>query len=422
MKTKLTLILATLAWLSTLNPQLSAAPLGTAFTYQGRLNDGANPATGIYDLQFTIYDSLASGSVVGGPLTNSATGVTNGLFTVALDFGAGAFTGDARWLEIGVRINGGGAFTTLIPRQPITATPYAVTAGAVTGPINGSSIVNGSITSAQLAPGAVTAVNIATNSITATQLASGAAAANLNAISQSGVASGGLVLSATENAALVNAGYVRIGATTTADAWQQRVNGTPPAARRYHTAVWTGSELIVWGGTHGSYLNDGGRYNPAGNSWTAVSTTGAPAARQYHTAVWTGSEMIVWGGAYYDGSSHYLNDGGRYNPAGNSWTAVSTTGAPAARGGHTAVWTGSELIVWGGVNGVSYLNDGGRYNPAGNSWTAVSTTGAPAARYYHTAVWTGSELIVWGGYGNSGYLNDTFSYTPGRVLYLYQRP
>jgi N-acetylneuraminic acid mutarotase len=67
------------------------------------------------------------------------------------------------------------------------------------------------------------------------------------------------------------------------------------------------------------------------------------------------------------------------------------------------------------------LNDGGCFNPAGNSWTAVTTTGAPAARSSHTAVWTGSEMIVWGGY-NGSYLNDTFSYTPGRVLYLYRRP
>jgi N-acetylneuraminic acid mutarotase len=111
-----------------------------------------------------------------------------------------------------------------------------------------------------------------------------------------------------------------------------------------------------------------------------------------------------------------LNDGGRYNPAGNSWTAVTTTGAPAARDLHTAVWTGSEMIVWGGFG--SGLNDGGRYNPAGNSWTAVTTSGAPAARFYHTAVWTGSEMIVWGGSA----FNDTWSYTPGKVMFLYQRP
>ena len=80
------------------------------------------------------------------------------------------------------------------------------------------------------------------------------------------------------------------------------------------------------------------------------------------------------------------------------------------------------MIVWGGYYSGSVLNGGGRYNPVADSWTAVTTTGAPAARYRHTAVWTGSEMIVWGGF-NGNYFNGTFSYTPpGRVLYLYQRP
>ena len=61
--------------------------------------------------------------------------------------------------------------------------------------------------------------------------------------------------------------------------------------------------------------------------------------------MWTGSEMIVWGGSW-----RHLNTGGRYNPSTDSWTATSTTNAPAARDGHTAVWTGSEMIVWGGYN------------------------------------------------------------------------
>ena len=79
---------------------------GTAFTYQGRLNDTGGPATGIYDLRFTIYDAATSGAVVGSPLTNSAVGVTNGLITITLDFGAGVFNGANRWLDIGVRTNG----------------------------------------------------------------------------------------------------------------------------------------------------------------------------------------------------------------------------------------------------------------------------------------------------------------------------
>src|SRR5437762_304810 len=81
----------------------------------------------------------------------------------------------------------------------------------------------------------------------------------------------------------------------------------------------------------------------------------------------------------------------------DTWTATSTTNAPSGRGGHTAVWTGSEMTVWGGFNNSLSLNTGGRYNPGTNSWIGTSITHAPSARSYHTAVWTGSEMIVWGG-------------------------
>jgi hypothetical protein len=105
---------------------LSASGQSTAFTYQGRLNDGANPASGIYDLRFTIYSASSGGSAIGGPLTNSSTSVSNGLFVVTLDFGAGVFTGPERWLEIDVRSNSMGGFTALSPRQALTAAPYAL--------------------------------------------------------------------------------------------------------------------------------------------------------------------------------------------------------------------------------------------------------------------------------------------------------
>ncbi|MCX8091112.1 MAG: hypothetical protein N3I86_09315 [Verrucomicrobiae bacterium] len=116
-----------LALLSTFNPPLSTCHAqGTAFTYQGRLDSGGSPAAGIYDVRFAIYDAASGGNQWGPALTNSATAVSNGLFTVTLDFGAGVFTGTARWLEIAVRTNGGGAFTPLAPRQALTPTPYAV--------------------------------------------------------------------------------------------------------------------------------------------------------------------------------------------------------------------------------------------------------------------------------------------------------
>ena len=177
------------------------------------------------------------------------------------------------------------------------------------------------------------------------------------------------------------------------DNWVATSTTNAPTARAGHTAVWTGSEMIVWGG---AVDNTGGRYNPSTDTWTATSTTNAPTARGGHTAVWTGSEMIVWGGS---GVSGQVNSGGRYNPSTDSWTATITTSAPAARAGHTAVWTGSEMIVWGGCTGIHcnpVLSSGGRYNPSTDSWTATGTTNAPAARAGHTAVWTGSEMIVWG--------------------------
>ena len=87
---------------------------------------------------------------------------------------------------------------------------------------------------------------------------------------------------------------------------------------------------------------------PCTDQWTATTTSNAPPGRYLHTAVWTGSEMIVWGGGY---QAPLLNTGGRYNPSTDSWTATSTTNAPTGRYGHTAVWTGSEMIVWGGDDG-----------------------------------------------------------------------
>ena len=173
--------------------------------------------------------------------------------------------------------------------------------------------------------------------------------------------------------------------------------------------------MIVWGGVGvgGFIVNTGGRYNPGTDIWTATNTTNAPAGRSGHTAVWSGSEMIVWGGTV-DVSGTFLNTGGRYNPSTDSWTATSTTNAPAGRWTHTAVWTGSEMIVWGGaVGNIPVLNTGGRYNPGTDSWTATSTTGAPAARDFHTAVWTGSEMIVWGGdVAGSTVLNTGGRYNP----------
>jgi len=103
-----------------------AAPVGTAFTYQGQLMEGGDPADGLYDLRFILYDSEVGGSQVGSIVYKNSTLVSDGLFSVDLDFGASAFAGQARWLEIGVGPGGSGTYTALSDRQEITPTPYAL--------------------------------------------------------------------------------------------------------------------------------------------------------------------------------------------------------------------------------------------------------------------------------------------------------
>jgi hypothetical protein len=124
--------------------------------------------------------------------------------------------------------------------------------------------------------------------------------------------------------------------------------------------VWTGSEMIVWGGIDGNYTNKGGRYNPSTGSWALTSTgLGVPSIRYYATGVWTGSEMIIFGGWTGDRYANPLNAGGRYSPTTDSWTPISMgLDFPSWRVSHTAVWTGTEMIVWGGDPGTA---TGSRY-------------------------------------------------------------
>src|SRR4030095_5529747 len=122
MKTGKIITAAVLALSAIISQSSTGFAQGTAFTYQGRLNDNGSPAGGTYDLRFAIYDAATAGAQQGGALTNAGTAVSNGLFTVTLDFG-NQFSGADRWLEIGVVTNGGGAFATLIPREQITARP-----------------------------------------------------------------------------------------------------------------------------------------------------------------------------------------------------------------------------------------------------------------------------------------------------------
>jgi N-acetylneuraminic acid mutarotase len=192
------------------------------------------------------------------------------------------------------------------------------------------------------------------------------------------------------------------------DSWSPTSILGAPSVRSEHSAVWTGSRMIVWGGTSNGFdgvLNTGGRYDPITDTWTPTALLLAPAARKRASAVWTGNKMIVWGGII-PGAPTYLNSGGLYDPALDTWTFTSNVNVPEGRWAHTAVWTGTRMIVWGGVGAglLHYFSTGGQYDPGSDQWTPTSTAGGPASRAHHASVWTGSRMIIWGGQAGNGRL------------------
>lgn len=206
----------------------------------------------------------------------------------------------------------------------------------------------------------------------------------------------------------VSAGYLKTGSRydPVLDLWTPISSTYAPDPRNHHSAIWTGTQMIVWGGYGQSgpiRLNTGAKYDPVGDAWSPISLTGAPTPRDGHVAVWTGKVMIIWGG-YLFNDPFYADSGGRYDPATDTWKTTKGTGAPAGRTGAVGVWTGTQMVVWGGYGHVApnYLPTGGRYDPVADTWKTVSTTDAPAGRDSHTAVWTGTQMIVWGGYSNLG--------------------
>lgn len=207
-----------------------------------------------------------------------------------------------------------------------------------------------------------------------------------------------------------------------ADRWMPL--GPGPAGNRYnHTAVWTGEEMIVWGGVEGdSYperlLTDGAAYDPGSDTWRA--TAPAPLSpRERHVAVWTGEEMIVWGGSRPGRrGARLLYDGAAYDPARDRWREIASMRLPATPVQRTrekgadlhAAWTGEEVIVWGSVVTVdrgagirrpspSVATRGALYDPESDRWEGIPAPPPEVRedRRAGSAIWTGEELIVWGG-------------------------
>lgn len=397
--------------------QAGAAP----FSYQGRLVDGSGLGNGNYELTFRLFDSLTGGLQVGSTVVMTPVGVTNGLFTVELEFGNASFPGAARWLELSARVAGtADTPETLAPRQPINAVPYAIR--ALTGSTNAADLVFGTLPDARLSSNIpritdlTTLSNALSGRITALETALSSLSNQVRILPPAGVPA---VSSNPADPSLVGAGWTRFS-TVPAAGWVDGNDTGEPSARTGHSAVWSGTSWLIWGGSLGNRAlsSTGAGYDPSADQWTAISELNPPSARRAHTAVWTGNAMLVWGGL---ASSGVVSNGSQFAPGTGNWTAIPTTDAPAARQQHVAVWTGARMLVWGGRNPGGLLNDGKLFDasPSSQSWSSLPSVGAPEGRVESTAVWTGSSFVVWGGVGalgelgNGGILPLTAGATPG---------
>jgi N-acetylneuraminic acid mutarotase len=204
--------------------------------------------------------------------------------------------------------------------------------------------------------------------------------------------------------------------TPATNTWQP-LPVAPLKARRGARGAWTGKELVVAGGTSGPeapsprIYRDAAAYNPATRTWRKLPPM--PARRPGGTAVWDGKEVLFVGGYRPAGTGFSLAAHGlAYNPVTNRWRWLPAM--PFARAGFAAVWTGRQLLVWGGLTAAGVAPPHGEaYTPATNRWTALPASPL-RGRPDPTAVWTGRRMIVWGGYNSA--VNKTYTdgaaYTP----------
>lgn len=152
-----------------------------------------------------------------------------------------------------------------------------------------------------------------------------------------------------------------------------------------------------------------------------MSTEGVPTPVEGHTAVWTGEVVLVWGGneAYPKEDDGYQPvdpigraDGGIYDPVADQWRPLPSAPIPG-RFAHVAAWTGTEMLVFGGRDATHAFGDGAAFDPAKGTWRVLASKGAPSGRSSPGAAWTGTELVVVGGRDAKGHArNDAFAYDP----------
>jgi hypothetical protein len=179
-------------------------------------------------------------------------------------------------------------------------------------------------------------------------------------------------------------------------AWSSLSPVDKTLCRRSPLVLAVDDRMLVWGGTSDgeAVLRTGALFDPETGTWEPTATQGSPSPRLHPFGVWTGTEVVVWGGSVA-GSFDGLNDGAIYDPETNSWREMASLDGEVFGDG-TAVWGDGRMFVWmGDTRQVS----GAIYDPDEDEWAVMSTTDAPKTDHKAAVVWTGTDLFVWGGRG-----------------------
>ncbi len=397
------------------SPTQAATSQGTAFTYQGQLRDNSgNPLSGAYDFQFTLHDAATGGNQVGSVTLNNVS-VTNGSFSVQLDFGSSAFDGNARWLEIAVRPAGSGSYTTLTPRQALTATPYALYSlkapwGGLTGVPSGfaDGVDNDTLSTLSCSSSGQVAKWNGSQWVCGTD-DTGGGGSFWSLTGNAGTNSSADFLGTTDNVTLT------LAVSSTTALRLEPTAGTPNLIGGYSgNSVASGvvGATIAGGGGSGVVnqvtadyaVVGGGKNNTASGTAATVGGGVGNIASDYYTTISGGWSNIA-------GDTSATVGGGSCNRAGNltqatcahtpdtgRWSTVSGGINNLAKGYASTVGGGSGNIA----SGAGAFVGGGGYNGTTSSGNqALATASTIAGGYNNVITPTASYAVVSGGQNNT---------------------
>lgn len=374
------------AVIAVLTPLPDAFGQGTAFTYQGFLTSQGAPANGSYDFQFAIFDAASGGTQQGATFNTNGLGVTNGLFTATIDPGANVFTGGARWLLVSTRPTGHPTFTSLLPLQPITASPYAVFAGS-------AGILKGNISPAQLPTSVVT--NRATNlTLSGSFTGNGGGLTNVNAAMLGGLgATGFWKTNGNAGANPTNGAFL---GTTDNLPLELRVNN----ARALRLEPTTGTPNVI-GGYGGNWVSNGvvGGFIGGGGDSTYPNIVGGVYASVLggRNNIASGQESTAMGSGNKATGTYSIAMGASTTGSGYGSTAMgygtTASGDLSTAMGDSTVASGVNSTAAGQFATASGVNSTAMgFNTTASGAAAVAMGAGARAVHDRTFVWADSGL------------------------------